>query len=224
MCGGTEDGHAAWMMVAGLSPRVRGNRVRRICRASRRGSIPACAGEPSIHAVHRPGMPVYPRVCGGTVYRPPVQQLRRGLSPRVRGNRPEPVRWRDARRSIPACAGEPASAAQRAKTVTVYPRVCGGTYNAATTLGRLEGLSPRVRGNRPTYGWAADQVRSIPACAGEPGQRLQSGRTRQVYPRVCGGTLRSRRLPAADAVKAQTGRRSIPACAGEPPPDAPPIP
>ncbi len=50
----------------GLSPRVRGNRVPVFDVADKSRSIPACAGEPVYS--HSPTCPVrvYPRVCGGT--------------------------------------------------------------------------------------------------------------------------------------------------------------
>ena len=51
-----------------------------------------------------------------------------------------------ALRSIPACAGEPAAACTRAPTLSVYPRVCGGTLSTKITTGYQPGLSPRVRG------------------------------------------------------------------------------
>ena len=93
--------------MIGLSPRVRGNQSEFTGFGSFTGSIPACAGEP-------PSMPswmkletVYPRVCGGTRRLEPRRLAKRGLSPRVRGNRrDEPLEW-DDRGSIPACAGEP---------------------------------------------------------------------------------------------------------------------
>ena len=50
-------------------------------------------------------------------------------------------------RSIPACAGEPASPAIPAAGTRVYPRVCGGTRIMATQPIIHTGLSPRVRGN-----------------------------------------------------------------------------
>ena len=129
---------------------------------------------------------VYPRVCGGTTMRKPRSQPPcSGLSPRVRGNRPMSYR------SIPACAGEPSAGHRDLRreglsprvrgnpqqtaiigrlAPTVYPRVCGGTAQAAripeaaevyprvcggTSCTRhamptlCEGLSPRVRGNPP---------------------------------------------------------------------------
>ena len=66
VCGGTRQSLAGTTVVRGLSPRVRGNREPRRGDRRGRGSIPACAGEPSIRrwAVRWPR--VYPRVCGGT--------------------------------------------------------------------------------------------------------------------------------------------------------------
>ena len=50
----------------------------------------------------------------------------------------------------------------------VYPRVCGGTSQAAWELREAKGLSPRVRGN--------------------PAKERRKGYHTRVYPRVCGGT------------------------------------
>ena len=50
------------------------------------GSIPACAGEPAVADCDAYAMPVYPRVCGGTVTGRTEKQESEGLSPRVRGN------------------------------------------------------------------------------------------------------------------------------------------
>ena len=50
------------------------------------GSIPACAGEPTLHARHVGHPGVYPRVCGGAVKLDPNREYPEGLSPRVRGS------------------------------------------------------------------------------------------------------------------------------------------
>ena len=153
-----------------------------------------------------------------------------GLSPRVRGNRGCRCLHGSPSRSIPACAGEPWSRREMDLCGPVYPRVCGGT---CTHPGRVlcgRGLSPRVRGNQLFVYERARQLRSIPACAGEPDVALPPAPEFRVYPRVCGGTsdmtmqggalggLSPRvRGNRSDLRYWNTRDRSIPACAGEPP-------
>ena len=107
VCGGTTPSNQPRRPVAGLSPRVRGNLQTIDDDGRKKWSIPACAGEPRSKATPRPVPRVYPRVCGGTGPWLCACSAKKGLSPRVRGNR---IVWlisgiRD--RSIPACAGEP---------------------------------------------------------------------------------------------------------------------
>ena len=136
--------------------------------------------------------------------------------------------------SIPACAGEPRPPPSPPPSPPpprrVYPRVCGGTSGKTRVHRASSGLSPRVRGNPEGPACLRSSRRSIPACAGEPGEVNADGEPHGVYPRVCGGTrvratnaagggglsprVRGNRRPALTPAK---GRRSIPACAGEPP-------
>ena len=174
---------------AGLSPRVRGNPVKGDRGGFRLGSIPACAGEPSATSRSASVSQVYPRVCGGTQRLPIPPLCRHGLSPRVRGNHPLARRAAGRAGSIPACAGEPASGGVIAYGGQVYPRVCGGTDTAFAPARPTTGLSPRVRGNLAGGVTRHFRVRSIPACAGEPGTRSNRCRVNRVYPRVCGGTI-----------------------------------
>ena len=136
--------------------------------------------------------------------------------------------------SIPACAGEPTSRPGSNAAIAVYPRVCGGTDRTAALSALAAGLSPRVRGNHRPPPQCPHRVRSIPACAGEPGCPVGLAPPWTVYPRVCGGT---RFVPDASLengglsprvrgnhcislhVRGQEG--SIPACAGEPRPGTP---
>ena len=170
-------------------------------------------------------------MCGGTPYRPRRNlgpdgssnlgriwdTLRRGLSPRVRGNRRDfelhyVTRYRVYPRvcggtsekldlgaviptgSIPACAGEPlkGEVVFVSPLNRVYPRVCGGTVKRIAS---------------ESGGW------SIPACAGEPDLLkcdFRIWRENRVYPRVCGGT------PCLHTIVDFGNWGSIPACAGEP--------
>ena len=148
-------------------------------------------------------------MCGGTVCRAALDKARGGLSPRVRGN---PQCWAQgaaARRSIPACAGEPVPPPPPARPVGVYPRVCGGTINGLDNNFKAPGLSPRVRGEPSGKGYCCVWA--------------------WVYPRVCGGTTASQAMPLARNGLSPRVRGnqvvhavhvaiegSIPACAGEP--------
>ena len=230
VCGGTRVRPSVDANPQGLSPRVRGNQARRRVSHVGRGSIPACAGEPRSWSYTRRKTRVYPRVCGGTRTGHLVYPEPEGLSPRVRGNRVL-ILWRhSALRSIPACAGEPPPCLRGWPEATVYPRVCGGTPCVLRATHRLNGLSPRVRGNPDRLDESDRRYGSIPACAGEPSRNASNDGVSKVYPRVCGGTyarhdldsgwqglsprvrgnrMRVRFLPVT--------RRSIPACAGEPP-------
>ena len=98
-------------LAKGPSPRVRGIPVLVIAAVGRRGSIPACAGNPGTHlrpvascrgpprvrGIRAEGRPlmgacrVHPRVCGESSVRLPADLSVRGPSPRVRGIRmPQP--------------------------------------------------------------------------------------------------------------------------------------
>ena len=153
-----------------------------------------------------------------------------GLSPRVRGNRLATWNAGTARRSIPACAGEPIRVVRLAIAVRVYPRVCGGTAPRTPSTCATTGLSPRVRGNLRKYEPTDRHSGSIPACAGEPKRQAPTREPDRVYPRVCGGTGRPIIGLIPDGTlsprvrgnrwrfhRYQGSKRSIPACAGEPP-------
>ena len=168
VCGGTRLASPRSAVILGLSPRVRGNPLEQPGYIIRRGSIPACAGEPTSSPGSSSAPAVYPRVCGGTVAAQSSADLGQGLSPRVRGNPAGRRAWAANGRSIPACAGEPPDTAFPPQRLKVYPRVCGGTNFRSDVSKSPVGLSPRVRGNREIYVRRAAGMGSIPACAGEP--------------------------------------------------------
>ena len=229
VCGGTDTPALHRSSFPGLSPRVRGNPERAHPGLGGEGSIPACAGEPRTRTVSATRARVYPRVCGGTTGTSNSVSPSRGLSPRVRGNPHRAGRRRRRDRSIPACAGEPHEAGAVLAAHGVYPRVCGGTDTQTAAGSILQGLSPRVRGNRRARSSVCVHGRSIPACAGEPRTLTSQGQHFWVYPRVCGGTCLtpshaapfgglSPRVRGNLGMEIEAGRPagSIPACAGEP--------
>ena len=152
--------------ILGSIPRVRGNRARGVQRHPGGGSIPARAGEPALRETTGCPDKVYPRACGGTEGKAICYNPNKGLSPRVRGNRPCGPCEPDVPGSIPARAGEPGGVKSACSKQKVYPRACGGTDKKDKVAALDKGLSPRVRGNR-----VQDQGRkldpgSIPARAG----------------------------------------------------------
>ena len=189
VCGGTAVAYAVTGGFPGLSPRVRGNQFPDNQRRVWTRSIPACAGEPHSRARTLVRVTVYPRVCGGTSSAASRRLSSRGLSPRVRGNLMLHPQHILGFRSIPACAGEPGPVAVPYRLLEVYPRVCGGTRLPVRGDGDVQGLSPRVRGNLGRKGQIAHGNGSIPACAGEPVRKGEPECLREVYPRVCGGTV-----------------------------------
>ena len=171
VCGGTSPSAPVPVSARGLSPRVRGNPVPLLRMTRSRGSIPACAGEPLLSRLFSSSVPVYPRVCGGTVKSGRKGLPGTGLSPRVRGNHYIGNLRHIGIWSIPACAGEPDVAGVAGNLPTVYPRVCGGTVmdgSLSLNDAYAKGLSPRVRGNQLPVAFFRQGIRSIPACAGEP--------------------------------------------------------
>ena len=229
VCGGACDTNRLRAGCRGLSPRVRGSLGSRGDGRRRRGSIPACAGEPAPLVESGLERRVYPRVCGGAVHEAILGGSRRGLSPRVRGSRRHDRAGHQHRGSIPACAGEPFGHAAEVALERVYPRVCGGARWPSGTRRAPAGLSPRVRGSHCPLVAALRLVGSIPACAGEPLRPRGASTIRRVYPRVCGGAEKGQIEKAvgpglSPRVRGSPGQThqhdylvgSIPACAGEP--------
>ena len=154
---------------------------------------------------------------------------RRGLSPRVRGNR---TCAGDAGRragSIPACTGKPMIRGASSDAGRVYPRVYGETIVVDFSPATARGLSPCVRGNRRRCLAPGTPARSIPACTGKPCAHRLRPSVAGVYPRVYGETASPR--PASSLswglsprVRGNRGDSplgsclfgSIPACTGKP--------
>ena len=116
----------------GLSPCVRGHRIRKGAPLCNRGSIPVCTGSPDPQSKTEIYTQVYPRVYGVTGYFTLDTQLVHGLSPCVRGHRSPRRATLPVRRSIPVCTGSPPEPPPSGSCGTVYPRVYGVTKNWLT--------------------------------------------------------------------------------------------
>ncbi|MDK2955366.1 MAG: hypothetical protein PWQ57_862 [Desulfovibrionales bacterium] len=187
VCGGDPGRCSRPRETWGPSPRVRGRPDSWPLRLSRKGTIPACAGETDYAQIYLFLVKDHPRVCGGDLIRMPRVRCGTGPSPRVRGRRTWTKLWRGIAGTIPACAGETPLSDERSNGMKDHPRVCGGDYIYFFRLGVDKGPSPRVRGRRVGM---LDQMRhpgTIPACAGETAAGSRPGEPRKDHPRVCGG-------------------------------------
>ena len=171
----------------------------------------------------------YPRERGGTGT--DCRRLCRdeGLSPRTRGNQLKKRSFADRLGPIPANAGEPFRRWPRLRDARAYPRERGGTILAHHCAQRVEGLSPRTRGNLHLARAARAGLGPIPANAGEPHAGSPPPRGPWAYPRERGGTCRLALAPPTRAGLSprtrgnrwarglyRQGTGPIPANAGEP--------
>ena len=113
--------------IRGLSPPTRGNPLRRETPPADARSIPAHAGEPRARVSRPCGLKVYPRPRGGTGRASSACRPCPGLSPPTRGNPLLLAEPATPVGSIPAHAGEPATASPCGTSISVYPRPRGGT-------------------------------------------------------------------------------------------------
>ena len=191
-CGGTWRNTGGSFLWRGLSPRLRGNLEEHRGQLPLARSIPALAGEPNPGQRTLQMARVYPRACGGTISGVRRRRVKRGLSPRLRGNPPRSAAATTTQRSIPALAGEPRGDRPSVLGPLVYPRACGGTILNTKRQAGHPGLSPRLRGNPCSCRPGPSSPGSIPALAGEPLRSVLRANPKWVYPRACGGTLNAR--------------------------------
>ena len=146
--GGTRGSDPHRRLGMGLSPPARGNQNCSDQQHTRRGPIPASAGEPAWASVVRCSSRAYPRQRGGTSNDRSLKIPAEGLSPPARGNRDLSPRSGVGAGPIPASAGEPASCRRRERPWWAYPRQRGGTMLSTIATSVCGGLSPPARGNR----------------------------------------------------------------------------
>ena len=192
MGGGNADRAVRQWAIAGLSPRGRGKRARRLQSRPSRRSIPAWAGETSCGGVRHGPVAVYPRVGGGNRRHCVERGYAGGLSPRGRGKLRQRHIWAAPSGSIPAWAGETTTPDGNTYIRSVYPRVGGGNSDLTRLISHAPGLSPRGRGKQVNGRGEMIGTRSIPAWAGETDEDDADPDLHEVYPRVGGGNFIAR--------------------------------
>ena len=227
--GETQVASCSRIRFSGLSPRIRGNRLRRLFFCFHFGSIPAHTGKPFAAFVFLFSFRVYPRAYGETLRRRPIDDWHRGLSPRIRGNQSHGALRERAGRSIPAHTGKPLLLIRIKPPSEVYPRAYGETLYDRAGIGIVLGLSPRIRGNLIARLGRNQSRGSIPAHTGKPARGDGVHHLVRVYPRAYGETgyeagargIESGLSPRirGNLIVAPTnarGRGSIPAHTGKP--------
>ena len=150
-----------------------------------------------------------------------------GLSPLARGTLNERRTGYNARRFIPAGAGNSLSPSAVARARSVYPRWRGELPGRPAPPELIIGLSPLARGTPMAFGKRHQHVRFIPAGAGNSTANQLPEPTSPVYPRWRGELMISSypsicfsglsplvRGTRDDSIAADESERFIPAGAG----------
>ena len=215
--------------LMGRSPHARGSPFGTAAIPTKKGSIPACAGEPWRRISTLLPRGVDPRMRGGALRWCVTNTMEWGRSPHARGSRLGNECGVFLAGSIPACAGEPVPPLLIVTCIWVDPRMRGGALGTCDNVYAMSGRSPHARGSLKCGLSVAHRYGSIPACAGEPGPKGRRQERWRVDPRMRGGAAdcqagqyfipgrspHARGSPCAESWYGFAGG-SIPACAGEP--------
>ena len=210
-----------------LSRRARGTPRNLPHQGLRPRFIPACAGNTDELIARLTGATVHPRVRGEHNGPPSSTTIQAGSSPRARGTLFNSVSRHRSSRFIPACAGNTWCWPVRGPSAAVHPRVRGEHRPGIRRESTPTGSSPRARGTPPIFAPKVDQIRFIPACAGNTVALGARPRVFSVHPRVRGehrrivvfadhdrGSSPRARGTQRSLCGGGLRRRFIPACAG----------
>ena len=153
---------------------------------SGRRFIPAPAGNSAFIRRAAGGSTVHPRACGEQVPTGVKRALDDGSSPRLRGTVKRRRKLNPALRFIPAPAGNSAYPTSNHSKRAVHPRACGEQHVHPDHLSPPYGSSPRLRGTVFRGIANQEQVRFIPAPAGNRHVTSPLTRIDAVHPRACG--------------------------------------
>ena len=148
--------------------------------------IPAYAGNTSSILLISVSETVHPRICGEHKSASTAAVPAGGSSPHMRGTRIAANTDVGCRRFIPAYAGNTTGACSTGSVASVHPRICGEHVARKRDLYTYAGSSPHMRGTPEIGVQAGNQLRFIPAYAGNTLSCTKDGLFRTVHPRICG--------------------------------------
>ena len=170
-----------------VHPRTCGERSPVVAlRIATAGSSPHVRGTPERGRGRALPRQVHPRTCGERCRLIAVDAWYVGSSPHVRGTRVREQWHRDARRFIPARAGNARARSRCGARAPVHPRTCGERAAAAALSATTAGSSPHVRGTPQDHLPLPLPQRFIPARAGNAAIGSSWPISRSVHPRTCG--------------------------------------
>ena len=172
--------------ATGSSPRMRGKRTMEFWTPFAGRIIPAHAGQTSVFSLSFLLVPDHPRACGANKDLTKKTLMLRGSSPRMRGKRSGRITKTRSRRIIPAHAGQTKMWAEIEPAKPDHPRACGANEAVGVGLWRVRGSSPRMRGKHMGHRASQQQLRIIPAHAGQTITRNTRTSSRTDHPRACG--------------------------------------
>ncbi len=170
----------------GSSPRMRGKPLAAPGHMALARIIPAHAGQTSGRprcAYHETD---HPRACGANRISLSTALRKPGSSPRMRGKHPCYAIHCLTLRIIPAHAGQTSLSRLASSAATDHPRACGANGYPVSSLCCAVGSSPRMRGKLQQKTQVTNEVRIIPAHAGQTPPSTTRDTCRPDHPRACG--------------------------------------
>ena len=170
----------------GSSPRMRGKHTAGRLPSGGHRIIPAHAGQTARSAIAPTPFADHPRACGANADVPEPALPKSGSSPRMRGKPTYMPLNPQAKRIIPAHAGQTLTLVRGLSWGTDHPRACGANASSICSSNMRSGSSPRMRGKPFDLLDVLIDRRIIPAHAGQT--RPCPSRTLwwSDHPRACG--------------------------------------
>ena len=178
--------HTVRGVVDGSSPLARGTRVGLVRGPGDERFIPARAGNTQWRPPFRVRSTVHPRSRGEHWHQAALRRRPAGSSPLARGTRRQAALRTPAMRFIPARAGNTSSSISTRRISTVHPRSRGEHGIGGERLRHHPGSSPLARGTRGLWITCENNVRFIPARAGNTRRARRRGVGWPVHPRSRG--------------------------------------
>ena len=147
---------------------------------------PACAGKTECRKQILRASKDHPRVCGENMLSKPIDAVKGGSPPRVRGKPTSYGHYTSNVGITPACAGKTQLPGFWVYSDRDHPRVCGENRNRHGQQTEPVGSPPRVRGKRGIIAGGRGELGITPACAGKTKIAVALLVCGQDHPRVCG--------------------------------------